>query len=476
MTYGSEEVRWTIMRNDFLWGGASASYQCEGAWDIDDKVENMWDAYLHNENLENGDVASDHYHHFEEDIRMMKEGGQNAYRFSLAWGRIIKNKEGDINEKGISFYNRVLDTCHRYRIEPFVTLYHWDLPQYWQEIGGWLNENVCEAFALFAEVCFQAFSNKVKKWVTFNEPKWFVCSGYLIGNYPPAIQDPQKTITAAYHVMYASALGVKKFREGSYPGEIGIVHSFTPVNGVDTELTTRIAMRYADNYCNNWILDTAAKGEIPIDLLSYLSKNYDLSMITPEQLDIIKHYRVDFLGLNYYSRTLVKPYSEGETMFVVNNSGKSGKGSSKVIVKHWFEQVQDPNSEYTEWDTEIYPRGLEEGIKEVWEKYKLPIYITENGIGVYEDVQVEQVEDDYRIHFMNDHINAMMNAIDVGVDVRGYFAWSAFDLYSWKNGCEKRYGLVAIDFENGLCRKPKKSYHWFKEIAEGNGAKIRRKK
>ena len=402
------------MSDKFLWGGASASYQCEGAWNLDDKAESMWDHYLHEEGLENGDIASDHYHRFEEDIRMMKEGGQNAYRFSLSWPRIIKNKAGEINEKGIAFYHRLLDACHTYGIEPFVTLYHWDLPQYWEDCGGWQNEEVCEAFET-----------------------------------------------------YASALGVRAFRQGKYPGTIGIVHSFTPVNGVDDTVNTRIAMRYADNYCNNWILDTAAKGEIPVDLLSELSKTYDLSMIKPAQLQIIKDYTVDFLGLNYYSRTLVKPYTEGETTFIVNNSGKQGKGSSKVIVKGWFEQVMhDPASTYTEWDTEIYPKGLKDGLLEVKKKYNLPVYITENGIGMYEDVTVKQVEDDYRISFMKDHLQAMHEAMEAGADVRGYFAWSSFDLYSWKNGCEKRYGLVAVDFENGLQRKPKKSYYWFKNMIE----------
>lgn len=462
---------------DFLWGGASASYQCEGAWNLDERVESMWDHYLHEAQLENGDVASDHYHHFEDDIRMMKEGGQNAYRFSLAWPRIIKNKEGDVNEKGIAFYHRILDCCHEHGIEPLVTLYHWDLPQYWEETGGWLNLKVCDAFAHYAKICYENFHTKIKHWVTFNEPKWFVCSGYLIGNYPPCLHDPQKTIQAAYHVMYASALGVKAFREGGYPGDIGIVHSFTPVNGVDDRIETKIAMRYADNYCNNWILDTAAKGEIPIDLVSELSKKYDISFMLPKQLQLIKQYTVDFLGLNYYSRTLVKPYTEGTTTFVVNNSGKQGKGSSKVIVENWFEQVMhDPNSTYTEWDTEIYPKGLQEGLKEVYQKYHLPIYITENGVGMYEDVSVDQVVDDYRISFMNDHINAMMNAMDEGVDVKGYFAWSSFDLYSWKNGCEKRYGLVAIDFDQELMRKPKKSYVWYRDMIQSNAEHIQRKK
>ncbi len=464
------------MRNDFLWGGASASYQCEGAWNVDDKAESMWDAYLHRENLENGDVASDHYHRFEEDIKMMADGGHNTYRFSLSWPRIIKNKQGEINEKGIDFYHRVIDTCHHYGVEPFVTIYHWDLPQYLEDLGGWLNEEVCYAYQQFSKICFERFGQKVKHWVTFNEPKWFVCSGYLIGNYPPAHQSPQETIIAAYHVMLANALGIQTFREGKYPGEIGIVHSFSPVNGIDDTLETKIAMRYADNYCNNWVLDTAVKGEFPIDLLTELSRKFDCSMIKPKHLAIIKENTVDFLGLNYYARTLVKPYTEGETIFVINHQGKKSKGQSKVILKGWFEQVlNDPDSTYTQWDTEIYPKGLEEGLIQVYHRYQLPIYITENGIGVEEDVSGPQVQDDYRIEFMNDHIEAIMNAMDRGVDVRGYYVWSSFDLYSWKNGVKKRYGLVGIDYEHQLERKPKKSYEWFKSVIESNGAIIKRR-
>ncbi|MBQ9424672.1 MAG: glycoside hydrolase family 1 protein [Erysipelotrichaceae bacterium] len=463
------------MREDFLWGSATASYQCEGAWNEDDKVESMWDRYLHDNHLENGDVASDHYHRYREDIKMMAEGKQNAYRFSLSWPRIIKDKEGTVNEKGIAFYRELIRTCLDHKIAPFVTLYHWDLPQYLEEEGGWLNVETCYAYERYAKVCFEAFGDLVDHWVTFNEPKWFTASGYLIGNYPPGHQNVQEFITAAYHVMYASALGVRAFRASGRKGTIGIVHSFGPVNGVDDSLKTRIAMRYADNYANNWVLDTAATGEIPFDLLCVLSQKYDLSFIREDQLETIRENTVDFLGLNYYSHTLVKPYTEGETSFVVNNTGKGG--SNSLIIKGWFEQIFDnPDAIYTEWGTQIYPQGLYKGLKEVYEKYHLPVYITENGIGVREDVSAEKVEDDYRISFMNDHLNAIMNAMDEGVDVRGYFAWSTFDLYSWKNGVEKRYGLVAVDFDDDLKRKPKKSYDWYRDVIDSKGEKIRRKK
>lgn len=458
--------------NDFLWGGATASYQCEGGWQEGGRVESMWDVYLHENHLENGDVASDHYHRFREDIRMMKEGGQNSYRFSLAWPRIIRNREGEVNQEGVEFYNQLIDACLEYGITPMVTIFHWDLPQYLEEKGGWLNRETCAAYTHYAKICFDRFGDRVKLWATFNEPRYYTNSGYLIGNYPPGHQDIQETVTASYYMMLASAMAVEAFRAGGYDGQIGIVHSFSPVYTTDTRVESAIAERFADNFYNNWILDTAALGEIPGDLLGELKKTCDLSMMTPEDLAVIRRNRVDYLGLNYYARVMVKPYESGETTLIVNNQGKKAKGTSQTIIKGWFEQVRPESSRYTEWDTEIFPEGLYEGIRRVWNKYHLPIYITENGIGLYEDISVSQVEDDDRIEFMDMHIAAVLKAKEVGCDVRGYYAWSPFDLYSWKNGTEKRYGLVAIDYENGLERRPKKSYYWYKDVIETEGKHI----
>ena len=195
---------------EFLWGGATASYQCEGGWQEGGRAESMWDKYLHENGLENGDVASDHFHRFREDIRMMKEGGHNSYRFSVAWPRIIKNREGDINPEGIAFYNQVIDACLEYGITPFVTIFHWDLPQYLEAEGGWLNRETCRAYTHFAKVCFDAFGDRVSYWTTFNEPRYYTFSGYLIGNYPPGHQDLQETVTSAYYMMLASAMAVRE--------------------------------------------------------------------------------------------------------------------------------------------------------------------------------------------------------------------------------------------------------------------------
>ena len=272
------------LNNEFLWGSATASYQCEGAWQEDDKVESNWDKYLHDNHYENGDVASDFYHHYKEDIAMLKKSGQNAFRFSFSWTRII-GEDGSKNQKGLDFYHSVIDECLKYGIEPFVTLYHWDLPQYLEDNGGWLNRKTCEAYREYAKTCFKEFNGKIKYWTTFNEPKWTIVSGYLVGNYPPAIQNPEKTVKAGYHMMLASAMAIREFRELQIQGTIGIVHSYSPVNGVDDSSATNRAMRYADNFMNNWVLDTAAKGKIPTDFLQALSqKGINLSFIDEDDI------------------------------------------------------------------------------------------------------------------------------------------------------------------------------------------------
>ncbi|MFK9094424.1 glycoside hydrolase family 1 protein [Bacillus salipaludis] len=464
------------MKENFLWGTATASYQCEGGWNEGGRVPSLWDIFLHKNNLENGNVASDHYHQYKEDIRLMKEGGHNTYRFSLAWPRIIKNLQGEVNQEGINFYHNVIDECLANGIEPFITLFHWDLPQYLEEIGGWASREVVAAFEHYAAIVFKEYGDKVTYWTTFNEPRYYVFSGYKIGNYPPAIDDTQLTIQASFYMMLANAKAVKQYREMGQNGKIGIVHSYSPIFGIDDSLETKIAMRNADNYFNNWILDTAILGEIPVDMLGRLHEKYDLSFMKTDDFKTIKENTVEFVGLNYYARALIRPYSGGETILRINNSGAEGRGTSKVVVKNWFEQVWDPTSEFTEWDTEIYPQGLYEGIMMAYRKYGIPIYITENGIGMYEDITVESIRDEKRIEFLNDHIDAIQRAVEEGADVRGYYIWSTMDLYSWKNGHDKRYGLVAIDFENDCKRKPKASYYWYKQVCESNGKTIERKR
>ena len=465
------------MKRKMLWGSATASYQCEGAWDLDEKAESMWDRYLHENGLENGDVASDHYHHYEEDIRMMAEGGQNAYRFSLSWPRIIRDLEGNVNEKGLAFYDTLIDTCHRYHIEPFVTIYHWDLPQYLEDIGGWQNIETAYHFEKYCETVFRHFNGKVRFWSTFNEPKWFIFSGYMSGNYPPCHRNIPEVIRGSYNVMFASALGVRKFREMKTEGEIGLVASYQTIYGLDESTETLNAMRHADNYCNNWQVDTACLGEFPSDMVDKLKEQgYDLSFAKEEELQIIRENTVDFIGINYYSPMYVKPYTDGETLVKTNNQGKNYKGDLRSVVKGWFEVANDDMKDivpHNPWGMFVYPQGLYDALTRVSSYVKQPIYVTENGYGAYEEIS-EDIDDQYRIDYIREHIRYLLKAKEDGVDVNGYFVWSPFDLYSWKNGCEKRYGLVAVDFGDDCKRIPKHSYYWYKTSIENDFIDLRK--
>ena len=449
-----------------LWGSATASYQCEGGWDEDGKAESMWDHYLHEENLENGDVAADHYHKFCEDIQQMAEGRQNSYRFSISWPRVIMNRNGDVNKKGIEYYRKIILTCREKGIEPFVTCYHWDLPQYLQEIGGWLNPETCDAFQHFCEVVFKAFDGLVTWWSTFNEPKWFIFSGYMSGNYPPCHKDPQEVIRACYHVMLANAMAVQSFRRAGIQGKVGIVASYQTIYGINQTEAGSQAIRNADNYCNNWCIDTASEGEFPQDLVQKLAEDgYDLSFAKKDELKLIQENTVDFLGLNYYSPQFVRPYTTGETDVKVNNQGKKYTGNMRTVVKGWFEIANDDMIDLArnDWGMIIYPQGIYDGLKRISAKFNGPIFITENGYGNYEDIKQGQIHDQYRIDYIREHVRWLLKAAAEGMDVRGYFVWSSFDLYSWKNGCEKRYGLVAVDFDHGCERIPKDSYYWYRD-------------
>ena len=466
----------------FLWGSATASYQCEGAWNIDGKGLSNWDDFFHNtergKDLVSGDEACDFYHHYEEDIRMMKESNQNTLRLSLSWPRIIPNGTGEVNPKGVEFYHKVFKCCKDNGIEPMVTLYHWDLPITLDKKGGWLNFETADAFKDYARFCFEEFGDEVKLWATLNEPYYSLQCMYGVGNYPPNEKDGNKFCKAGYIQMLASAKAVIEFKKFKDIGTIGLVADIHPCNGVDDSRECREAVRKADNIMNNWVLDTAINGYFPQDLIEDLKDYYDLSFIREEDKEIFMNGTVDYIGLNYYNRSLIRPYTGGETQIRVNNSGKRNDGveikdgvKRMMVVKDMFEKIADPNGEWTEWDFEIYPDGMYEVLMEMKYKYhNIPTYITENGIGIREEKNEKgEIEDDGRIDFVKRHVEQLIKAKKEGADVRGYYMWSTMDLYSWINGWVKRYGLVYVDFEKPeMPRTPKKSFYWYKNFIEEN--------
>lgn len=460
---------------DFLWGGATASYQCEGAWNEDGKGLGEWDVFSHesplNVNHVTGDVSCDFYHRYQEDIDMMAQGSQNTYRFSISWARILPEGVGEVNQKGIDFYNRVIDYCLSKNIEPNVTLFHYDLPQAIAAKGGFSNRDTVDDFVEYAKVCFKAFGDRVKLWVTINEPKYYAYCSNMVGNYPPNHkQDFNRFFKVVYHEALATAKAVRAYRQLNLDGQIGVVHDNSNVElAPDAKEKDLIKLR-GDMFYNSITLDGALKGVLPASLVLMLQENgYDTSyMKFEDSLDFMKG-KVDFLGLNVYNRFYLTDYTEGETEVFHNNLGAKSKMKEGIRIKNWFETTDDPNTTRNLWGREIYPQCMYNTLLEIRENYgDIPVYITENGHGQYEKADENgYVDDQARIDMMQGYIDYMFKAMEEGCNVKGYYAWSPMDLYSWVNGYQKRYGLVRIDFNDpNLKRIPKKSYYWFKDLIE----------
>lgn len=458
----------------FLWGSATAAYQCEGGWREGGKGLSNWDVFCHSEknyiNPVTGDISCDHFHRYEEDIRMLAQGGQNAYRFSIAWTRIIPEGTGEVSREGIEFYNRLIDTCIRYNVEPLVTLYHYDLPQTLFEKGGWEERETAYAYAEYAAVCFEAFHDRIKLWATVNEPGYETLCCYGFGNYPPNVSDLGRRWRAMYHIMLASALAVERFREKNYTGKIGLVSdSYSIETRKDTPEYIEAA-RLADLFYNRSVNDVCVMGNYPQELTDQLlSDGYDLGYMKEADRETFRRGTVDFLGVNAYNRILVKPCDGSESALSVNNTGDSTQKNTTAI-KNWFIQDEDPGTPKNPWGSEIYPKSVYNLMMDLNARYpELAVIITENGIGFYDEVDDGKVHDTYRIEYLAGYLEWIRRAIRKGCRIKGYFVWSTMDLYSWINGYKKRYGLVYVDYSRGNLRIPKDSYYWYKNYIEKEG-------
>lgn len=461
-------------KQKFLWGSATAAYQCEGAWNEGGKGNSNWDVFCHSEknnvNPVTGDVACDHYHRFEEDIRMLSEGNQNAYRFSIAWTRILPDGTGERCPEGIDYYNRLIDTCLKYKVEPLVTLYHYDLPQTLFEEGGWENRKTADAYEDYAKVCFEEFGDRVKYWATVNEPNYETLCCYGFGNYPPNKKNMEIRWKAMYHIMLASAKAVKVYRDMNGDGMIGLVSDSYPIETLADGGDYEKAAHLADIFFNTSVNDVCVNGSYPEDYITQLeSQGYDLSYMLESDKEIFESGTVDYLGVNAYCRFLVKPCSGKDTCLMANNTGTSGP-KEELEVKDWFALDEDKDTKKNPWGSEVYPRSVYDLLLKLKELYpETPVIITENGIGYYDEVREGRVHDDYRIEYLKGYVEWIEKAIKDGCDVRGYFVWSAMDVYSWINGYDKRYGLVYIDFDHENMRIPKDSYYWYQKWIEERG-------
>jgi beta-glucosidase len=436
--------------NDFVWGAATAAYQIEGAWDEDGKGESIWDRFCHTPGMisrgDTGDMACDHYHRWRDDIRLMKDIGLQAYRFSISWPRVIPDGRGAINQAGIDFYSQLVDNLLANEIEPYLTLYHWDLPQALQDAGGWPARSTAEAFLEYADLVSRKFGDRVQHWMTFNEPFVSAWVGYQEGRHAPGHKDVDEMLAAAHHLLLAHGWAVPVFRTNVPDSQVGIVLNLSGKVPASNSFADRAAAWREDGILNRWYLDPLAGRGYPQDTIQHYGR--PLGFIQAGDLESIA-VPTDFIGVNFYTRGVVR---------------------SKMIP----EADNDPRTVFmnpnpTEMGWEVYPEGLYEILGRIHFDYNFPqIYITENG-AAYPDVIDEQgqVDDPLRIAYLRGHLLSVFKAIAAGVPVKGYFAWSLMDNFEWSFGYSKRFGLIYVDYKTQK-RILKNSAHWYRDVIQAN--------
>lgn len=452
---------------DFYFGSGSSSTQIEGAHNEDGKGQNIWDYWFETEKHRfyeeiGTHTTSNFYRDYKSDIKLLKETGHNSFRFSISWSRLFKNGYGELNLKGVEFYNNVIDELLKNNITPFVNLYHFDMPMELQKIGGWENRKVSVYFSQYAETCFRLFSDRVKNWFTFNEPIVHVECGYYLGYHYPCKFDIKACVQVAYHTILASAMAIKKFREiPNNNGKIGIVLNLSPCYERSNNKWDVKAARIADLFSNRSFLDPSVKGEFPKELVDIIKKHDLIPDYTKEDLEIIKNNKVDVLGVNYYQPRRIcakanKPNDE-----------------SPFTPEYYYDYYDMPGkvmNPYRGW--EIYPKGIYDIAINIKENYNnIQWMITENGMGVQDEERFLVngiIEDDYRIDFYKKHLTWLNKAINEGANCKGYHVWTFIDNWSWLNTYKNRYGLVSLNLKTGE-KKIKKSGKWFKELLKNNG-------
>jgi len=436
---------------DFIWGAATASYQIEGAWNEDGKGESIWDRFSHTPgkiaNGDTGDVASDHYHRWPEDVALMKEIGLQAYRFSIAWPRLLPEGRGSVNQPGLDFYDRLVDGLLEAGIEPFVTLYHWDLPQALQDQGGWPARSAAEAFVEYADLASRTLGDRVTYWMTLNEPHISAVLGYLQGRHAPGHTDLDEAVAAAHHSLLAHGWAVPVIRRNSPDAQVGIALNLSGQTPASPSAADRAAAWQQDGVVNRWFLDPLSARGYPADIVQHYGCPMDF--VQAGDLRAIAA-PLDFLGVNYYTRGVVR--------------------SSVVPEAENAPRTVFPNLERTEMGWEVYPEGLYELLGRLHFDYRFPaLYVTENGAAYADQIGPDgRVDDPARVAYLKTHFTETAKAIAAGVPLRGYFAWSLMDNFEWAHGYSKRFGLIYVDYLTQR-RVLKTSAHWYCRVIAANG-------
>lgn len=408
---------------DFLFGSATSSYQIEGG--ANQRLPSIWDTFCDTPGKirdgSSGSVACDHISRWREDIDLVSQLGLDAYRFSISWPRVI-NPDGSLREEGIDYYLSLLDRLNENNIRPFVTLYHWDLPQYLEDQGGWLNRETAFRFRDYAELVTKEFGSRVYSYATLNEPFCSAYYGYETGMHAPGLADRAFGKQAAHHLLLAHGLAMPILQKNSPDSLNGIVLNFTPCYAATESAEDQVAARIADETHNQWYIKPLMDGDYPalIDTLS----EAEVPEISTGDLEIISH-PLDFLGVNYYTRAVYR-----------------------ADQRRPFVRLRPAGKLRTEMGWEIYPQAFTDLLLSLNRKYSLPpVYITENGAAMADIMEDGGINDISRSQYFQDHLEAVNKAMEQGVDVRGYFAWSLLDNFEWAEGYEKRFGLVYVDYE-----------------------------
>ncbi|CAL5016404.1 unnamed protein product [Urochloa decumbens] len=466
----------------FIFGTASSAYQYEGAVKEGGRGPSIWDTYSHQHKEKiiggsNGDVAVDSYHRYKEDVGLMKHMGMDAYRFSISWSRILPNGslKGGVNKEGVRYYNNLIDELLLKGVQPFVTLFHWDTPQALEDkYGGFLSPNIINDYKDYAEVCFKEFGDRVKHWITFNEPWSFCTSGYASGVGAPgrcsswelgrcsAGDSGKEPYTVGHHQLLAHAETVRLYKEkykAAQKGNIGItVNAHWFVDGFSRAKSYYDASRRATDFMLGWFMDPLTKGDYP-PIMRALVENR-LPRFTKEQSELVKG-AFDFIGLNYYTTHYAYNLPPPSPNKVTYNT------DARVNLTGFRNGVPIGPQAASSW-LFVYPQGFRELLLYVKEAYGNPtVYITENGIDEANNKSLslqEALKDHARIEYYRKHFIALQSAIRDGANVKGYFAWSLLDNYEWGNGYSVRFGIYFVDYTDGLKRYPKKSVHWFKNF------------
>lgn len=470
-------------KEGFLWGSASATYQVEGVYDEEGKDLNIGEKFLEvpgtTYKSTEEKIIVDHYKQFKEDVILMKEMGLKAYRVSISWSRIYPKGRGKINEKGLEFYDKLIDELIANDIKPIITIYHWDLPQYLQDLyGGWESREIIDDFNNYCITLYKRYGEKVKYWITLNEQNVFMLLGYKIGTYPPRVKDEKRMLKANHIASLANAKAIVSFREYVTNGMIGPSFAFTPNYAYTCKPEDELARENAEDINCHWWLDIYCFGNYPTFALNFYEKQGVAPEIEDGDLEILEEGKPDFIGINYYRSETV----EGNIINKISNFNEVNVSDKKGAYKEYgiqgsFKTIKNPNLERTNWDCEIDPTGLRIGIRRINSRYRLPILVTENGLGEFDKLEAgDVINDDYRIDFIRNHILACKEAITDGVELLGYCTWSFTDLLSCVNGYQKRYGFVYVNRDENhvkdLKRIKKKSFYWYKNVIRTNGEEL----